>query len=136
MILVLERRWKKLIPIVCTVLSITLAGNIYQAFAKAHFSEEAVKKQRIYDNTRKAISLAEDELLPIATSSGVSYPYEDRNGDFIVMSYPVYRIEISLPVYNAADTFQVKRIFEEHTELRQIVFIDRYEHSVIHRQSP
>lgn len=136
MILVLERRWKKLIPIVCTVLSITLAGNIYQAFAKAHFSEEAVKKQRIYDNTRKAISLAEDELLPIATSSGVSYPYEDRNGDFIVISYPVYRIEISLPVYNAADTFQVKRIFEEHTELRQIVFIDRYEHSVIHRQSP
>jgi hypothetical protein len=135
MVSVLSRRWKKPATAVYTVLCLTLAGNIYQAFAKAHFSEEAVKKQRIYDNTKKGISLAEDKHIPIATSSGVSYPYEDRNGDFIIISYPGYHMEISLPVYNAADTLQLKKLFDEHAELEQIMFIDRYVHSIVRRRS-
>lgn len=134
MLLVLEYKRKKLIPIIYTTLSITLAGNIYQAFAKAHFSEESVKKQRIYDNTNTAISLAEEKRLPIATGTGVVYPYEDRNADFVIISYPAYHMGISLPVYNAANTFYLKKVFEEHPELQQVVFIDRLEHSIVRRQ--
>ncbi len=134
MLMVSERRWKKLIPVIYSILSLTLAGNIYQAFAKAHFSKEAVKKQHIYDNTRAAILLAEDKHIPIVTGTAVVYPHEDRNGDFAVIGYPAYHMRVSLPVYNATDTSHLKKVFEEHPELQQVVFIDRYEHSIIHRQ--
>ncbi|RYD55004.1 MAG: hypothetical protein EOP56_17420 [Sphingobacteriales bacterium] len=133
MLMVLEQKWKKAIPVVYTILSLALAGNIYQAFAKAHFSEEAVKKQRIYDNSKAAISVAENKHIPIVTTPAVFYPHEDRDGDFAVICHPAYHMKMSLPVYNAVDTPGLKKIFEDHPELQQLVFIDRYEHSVVQR---
>jgi hypothetical protein len=129
----LEYKWKT-IPIIYAILSLTLAGNIFQAFAKAHWSDEAVKKQSIYNNTKEAIILAENRHISIATGTGVAYPYEDRNGDFIVISYPVYHMSIALHVYNTANTYYLKKLFEEHPQLKQVVFIDRTDYSIVSRQ--
>jgi hypothetical protein len=135
LLIALERndRLKKAIPTFYSVLFLALTGNVYLVFYKQIWSEEAVKKQRIYENTKQAIILAESKHLPMATSTGVVYPNEDRNGDFAVMTYPVYHMHVAMPVHNANSKEDIQKLFSERSEINEIVFIDRYQHSIEHR---
>ncbi len=121
------------IPIVYTFLSLALVGNVFLAFSNQIFSAEAIKKQRIYENTKQAIILAERKRIPIITTTGVVYPKEDRNGDFAVITYPAYHMSVAVPVYNYWAESDIRKIFSEDPRINEMVFINRFEHSILHR---
>jgi hypothetical protein len=103
----------KVAVVVCYILLAGLSGNIFSTIAASFTDDKYARRMEIYRSTERAVAIANDKKLPILITPGVAYPYEHtRNlpfdntvpGDWVLMTFPAYKVNESMPVYAIADT--------------------------------
>ena len=99
--------------VLTAILFLGTCGNIYTTFADSISGEKYGRKMAIYNNSEKAIALAQQRNIPICITPGITYPYEKTNnypfhetmpGDWPLKTLPAYKVSIRLPVFRIADT--------------------------------
>ena len=73
------------------------------------FTEETHKrKMLIYNNGKTAVAIAQEEKIPVFTTSMTLYPHDDIDqADWVIKSYPLYNKEMNIPVYPISDSANI-----------------------------
>jgi hypothetical protein len=108
--------------VIASVLYIGVIGNIYTTFYTSVSDPEYTRALEIYEATENAIILAQEKKVPILITSGVAYPYENTKnlpfnttlpGDWILKTFPAYKVNENIPVYGLKTLKDVKRYMQQ-----------------------
>ena len=73
---------------------------IVQPLARDFTEDAHHRKMVIYRNAQAAIAVAQQEQIPVFTTSMTLYPHEDIDqADWVIKSNPAYKRDVAVPVY-------------------------------------
>jgi len=99
-----ESKWlRKPLYAIAGVLFVLQVVFIVQPLLR-DFTEDAHKKKMlIYNNGKTAITIAQEDKIPIFTTSMTLYPHEHIDvADWVIKCYPLYNKELNIPAYPIA----------------------------------
>jgi hypothetical protein len=119
------KKYKKTAQITFFILFAGPVGNVYSTIAACFTDSKYAQRMEIYHATQAALNRANIEQMPIFITPGVAYPYEntvnfpfDNNvpGDWVLMTFPAYKMGHSGLVFAINDTTNTKDYVERIPE--------------------
>lgn len=119
---------QKTVKIIFFMLFLGPVGNVYSTIAACFTDSKYTRRMEVYHATQAALKSAYIGRMPILITPGVAYPYEntvnfpfDNNvpGDWVLMTFPAYKMGISGLVYAINDTTNIEEYIQkipEHME--------------------
>ncbi len=104
--------------VVFFALLLGLCGNIFSTVAASFTDDKYARRMEIYRATEKALKVAKQQKLPVLITPGVAFPYDNTinfpftntvPGDWVLMTFPAYKVGESMPVYAIEDTAHIQQ---------------------------
>jgi hypothetical protein len=108
---------RKIAMTISAILFAGVTGNIYTTCLAAYEQPKYGRLMTTYTNTNAAITIAQQQNMPILVTPDVAYPYEKTAnlpyndnvpGDWVLKTYPAYDVNKCIPVYPITDTNSIQ----------------------------